>query len=70
MFTLWLITFVTVLGQGGATPAVTPMATYQSQEDCELALGQMFDFIKKEYGTKNTPNPGLAFCVRGNLVRK
>lgn len=68
MWTLWLITFA--VGQGSATPAVTPMATYQSQDECQTALGEMFDLIKKDYGTKNTPTPGVAFCVRGNLVKR
>lgn len=71
MWTLWLITYATVMGQGGGgTPAVTPMAIYQSQEDCQAALSQMFESIKASYGTRNTPNPGLSFCVRGTLAKK
>lgn len=70
MWTLWLITYATVIGQGGASPIVTPLATYQTQHDCQVSLEGMYAIIKSEYGPKNPPSPGLGFCVEGTLVRK
>lgn len=67
MWTLWLITFAA--GQGAATPAVTPMATYQSQAECVQAIDSIFALINKQF-PKGNVGPGLPICVAGNLVKK
>jgi hypothetical protein len=71
MWTLWLICYATVMGQGGgAAPAVTPLATYQTQEECYQSIDQVYALMKKEFGMKNPPSPGLMFCVSGKPVGK
>lgn len=42
IWTLWLVTFGSVIGQGGAPAIVTEIATYQSQADCNNAIIQNF----------------------------
>jgi hypothetical protein len=68
MWTLWLITFAGA--QGAATPAVTPMATYQAQMDCFQAINAITSGLKKLYSENSPPSPGLMMCVPGALVRK
>lgn len=69
MWTLWLITHATVIGQGGAPPVVTPLAIYQTQEECQGSLSQMYELIKSTWG-KDASSPGMAFCLRGTLAKR
>lgn len=70
MWTLWLITFGSVIGQGGAPAAVTPLATYQSDAECRASISQISDGLTATYGKKNTPSQGMFFCVGGAPVKK
>jgi hypothetical protein len=63
VWTLWLITLGSIISNGGATPVVTALATYPSERDCLVSLETIGVQISKEYGAKNTPSPGLMFCV-------
>jgi hypothetical protein len=70
MWTLWLITFASVVGQGAAPAVVTPLATYQSQPECKTAITQALGSITETYGSKNPPSPGVMFCVPGTLAKR
>jgi hypothetical protein len=70
IWTLWLLTFGSVIGQGGAPATVTELATYQSQADCTNAIIQISNGLTATYGKKNTPNPGVFFCVGGSPVKR
>ena len=68
IWTLWLITFAS--GPGTATPAVNPLATYDSESNCLASLETIGIQLRKEYGAKNTPIPGLMFCVYGTTAKR
>jgi hypothetical protein len=70
MWTLWLVTFGSVIGQGGAPATVTPLATYQSDAECRVAISQTSSGLIAIYGKANTPSPGVFFCVGGALVKR
>jgi hypothetical protein len=70
MWTLWLITFGSVIGQGGASPVLTPLATYTSEAECKGAVTQVWNGLTEMYGKKNTPNPGVFICVPGALAKR
>lgn len=70
MWTLWLITLGSIIGQGGAPAVITRLATYQSAADCQAAISQVWDGLRKTYGKQNTPSPGTFFCVPGVPFRK
>ena len=70
MWTLWLITFGSVIGQGGASPVVTPLATYQSEAECRTSISQIWNGLAEIYGKKNPPTPGTFFCVPGALAKR
>lgn len=65
VWTLWLITSGTIIGQGASHPSsVTPIASYSSHDDCISSLQQIYFDTKTVYGAKNTPQfPGFFFCV-------
>jgi hypothetical protein len=70
IWTLWLVTFGSVIGQGGAPATVTALATYQSQADCNTAIIQTSNGLVTTYGKTNTPSPGVFFCVSGAPVKR
>lgn len=71
IWTLWLISFASVIGQGGgAAPAVTALATYSSEAECKGAVVQVWNGLLEMYGKKNTPNPGVFICVPGALAKR
>lgn len=70
MWTLWLVTFANVIGQGGAPQVVTPLATYLTQPECFQAINAIALGLKKVYSENSPPSPGLMMCVPGTLVRK
>lgn len=65
-WTLWLITAGTILGQGASTaPLPTPIATYNSHDDCIGSISYIYADVESVYGKKNTPKfPGFFFCVQ------
>lgn len=65
-WTLWLVMSGTILGQGGGpAPTATPVATYDSHEDCLASLAQIYTDTENGYGKKNPPRfPGFFFCVK------
>ena len=65
MWTLWLVTFGSVIGNGGATPVVTAMSVFANEAECDQAISQQWADMTALYGKKNTPSPGLFICVPG-----
>lgn len=70
MWTLWLVTFGTVVGQGGAPPAVTPLAIYQTDGECKSAIRTVSNGLTEVYGKTNTPVVGVFFCVPGAIAKR
>lgn len=69
VWTLWLIVHGAVIGSGGETPAIAPMATYSTQAECLSAINSMYDTLKKQFPT-NTPAPGLMICIWGTPLKR
>lgn len=67
VWTFWLITYG--MGQG-ATPVVTPLATYPSAAECYSAIDQTVAGLKKEWAPQAAPTPGVMICVGGSPARK
>lgn len=65
IWTLWLI----VHAPNGPA-VVTPIATYQTQVECYNSFDQINGMMKKAFGPKNPPSPGLMFCVEGKPAGK
>jgi hypothetical protein len=65
IWTLWLITSGSIIGQGATPPPVAvPIATYDSHDLCIGALQQIYADTESVYGKKNAPRfPGFFFCV-------
>lgn len=70
MWTLWLITFGSVLVQGGAPATVTPLSTYATNSECFLAIEEVTTGLKRTYPGPKPLSPGLMFCVPGAPVKK
>jgi hypothetical protein len=61
IWTLWLVTFTP---GGGAMPVVTPLATYQTSDECYGSINQVWTGLRKLYG-ETTPGVGTLMCVYG-----
>jgi hypothetical protein len=70
MWTLWLVIFGSVIGQGGAPATVTPLSTFPSEAECRASIYEIGNGLAATYGKKNTPNPGVFFCVGGAQVKR
>jgi hypothetical protein len=70
MWTLWLVTFASVIGSGGAPTVVTPMSTFQSEAECRAAIVQVTNILQDSYGKKNTPSPGCLAIRAGRFGQK
>lgn len=70
VWTLWLITYGSLVGQGSGTVVVTPMSSFQYQNDCLTAIQALTAGLNQTYGKKNTPVPGVFFCVFGVPVKR
>ena len=68
LWTLWLITFGPVTGQGGASVAVTPLAVYQAEAECKSSITHTLGGMEATYGKGTTP--GLLFCVGGTPIKR
>lgn len=70
IWTLWLITFGAMNGQGGASVALTPLAMYQAEAECRTSIGHISIGLETTYGKANRPSPGIPFCVGGTPVTR
>lgn len=70
MWTLWLVSFGIVVGQGGAPVTVTALAIYKTEAECRASISQIYNGLTETYGKKNTPAPGTFFCVGGAPIPK
>lgn len=66
IWTLWLVTFTP---GGGASPVVTPLATYQTSEQCYGSISQMWAGLHKLYGA-DSQGVGTLTCVSGTPVKR
>lgn len=64
VWTLWLITYAST-----GTPAVSALATYQSEKDCLVSLESIGIQLRKEY-PKAGWSPGMMFCVYGAPLKR
>lgn len=65
VWTLWLITYAS-----SGSPAVSTLASYQSEHECLVSLESIGTQLRKEYGGKVNPAPGLMFCVYGAPAKR
>lgn len=70
MWTLWLVTFGVVVGQGGAPPVVTPLAIYQNETECSASIRATWSNLTQTYGKKDTPQIGTFLCVPGAMAKR
>lgn len=70
IWTLWLITFGSVQGNGGAPVSVVPLATFQNQQECLTSINSVIEQLRVTYTGSTPPTPGIMICVHGVLVKR
>lgn len=72
IWTLWLLTFAPVTGQGAAQPIITELSTFGSQESCLNGIRLVDQGLRSIYAPTKTDSPpsiGVFFCVPGNPAK-